>query len=326
MNMSKKYFVLVVCCLMAIGILGSCTVAAPSSNNGGSGSGSGGETPSLNPFNLASCYRIYGDNDCRAAATSVAMDEFIGVVAADGATNFSIASGNDNGNFAINSSTGVLTAAKAFAVTPTFSQRLVITVRQSGTSAENRTVTVTNDVTTATMGMAAIGAPRAASAGGGSGDITLDSEKVTMRCGNDNNDEGKCFTSIYTGAWGGWFANVTGAALDLRPYQTVYINYNLASGGTPFEFKMESAGVTRGGYLLNNTAGRPEITADGMWQTVSFPLTNLRGLRNGSGGATGDTSQMDTAAGLDIGAITVPLGFFNQGTGKKLSIDEVYIR
>lgn len=273
-----------------------------------------------------SCTRVYGDGDCRLAASALAVGDEIGSVTLTGVTasGFAITAGDTAGTYAI-SDTGVITVATALTVDADYSQALTVSITPTTGSAviPDRTVTITNVVADATLGTAPLTADRGMNSPGGN-TLTITMAEITDRCGAS----APCVSSVYTGGFGGWFYGLEAGttSIDLSAFENAYIVYNAPAGTLLFEFKMESEGVGDGQYVLNGEGGRIGITADDAWQTAVIPTSALMGLLNGSGGGFAGSPVNDATGGLDLTAITVPVGIWNQGANNTLMIDEVYFR
>jgi len=286
-------------------------------NNDGNNMMGGDNTITLNI--AGNCYHLLGGDDCRSAA---AVGTRVGTVMVEGATAYSITMQSTADRYAIDNN-GVVTVAAAFAPAANLADTLTVEAT-IGEKTETRQVTINNDAATAVMESVPFVGNELQMNSDANG-LTLDA--VTSGEDNRCTTEAPCLSGVYTGAWGGWYFGLPMdiTSIDLSDYTNVVFSYKVTSGSTSFEFKQESAGVDNGQYLLDGMNTRIGITADDTWQEATIPLSALMGLKDGSGGAFAGGND-DDANGLQINALTVPLGFWNWGTNAILIIDEVYAK
>lgn len=275
---------------------------------------------------VTGCFRLYGDADCRVPMANgmLAAETSVGTVAVEGATAFSISSQTPADRYAIDETSGEVTVQTAFAVTATTADTIMVDVTTSA-GMETRPVIVSNVQASGTMQEAPLAAARD-KASDTDGD-TLTVTDVTSGEGEHCKSAAPCLSGAYTHAWAGWFYSMQ-SPIDLTSYDNAYIVYKLTDTDDDsepgYEFKLESAGIADGQYVLNGADGRLAVVDDGAWQTIMIPRTTLHGLNDASGGGFNSPAD-DPDTGLDTAAIT-KVGIWSWGTNNVLIIDEIYFR
>ena len=249
-------------------------------------------------INLASCLRVYGDQDCGVVATTLDADTVVGQLRVEGFTStdglaYTVETGSFFDFVVDDSGTVSVGATDLTGLNESSEWMFDVTATTGSESTERTTVTITNVADTVDV------TPHATDPRG----INADANAITITDLDSGcyNNSMNCISSVYTGGWGGHFFNFD--AVDVTGYPTLVIAYNLSSAATGFRVTLESGGTQT---FTDLTAADHGIVADETWQTVSVDV----GPQSPYVGS--DRTQIDN------------VGFWNQGTNNTLIIDEIY--